>query len=403
MTGKANTNWTKVALKVFLTTAVILGTFPVIRKYVPVPYAVMAFEAAVVLLVITKKGSSEKTRALAFNLAFGLIAFGLVEIYLAGLGNILFGKGACIKIRQGEGSFGMDFYDSDELRGYTPKPEQHARSKVMTVNHDVIYDVIYSTDQHGLRVTPHNDNPVAKPILFFGCSVTFGEGLNDDETLPYMFQRESDNEYKAWNFAAPGYGPHQMLRIIESGLIDSVVGEKPAVAVYSALMPHIERSAGNYPYFLWDVNGPRYVLNDRGEAEFKGKFVNSRAWNFTLRLLSKSYLIDRIMPFILGHKRNNTDIDLFISILTKSRDLLQDRYGTKFYVILWYAEDKDLALVISKLIDRKINFITTKGIFSGSKYDPARYYLHECDRHPSALANREISTYLFNYLSSAKK
>lgn len=394
-------NWTKAALKAFLTTAVILGTFPAILRWAPAPYAVMAFESAVVLLVVAIKGRSEKTRALAFNLAFALIALAVVEIYLGAAGDVVSGKTTCMKIRQGEGT-GGDFFQHDELRGYIAEPGQHARSRVMTLNHDVIYDVVYSTDQHGLRVTPPNDNPAAKPILFFGCSYAFGEGVNDDESLPYVFQGESENEYKAWNFAFSGYGPHQMLRIIESGLIDSVVGKKPAVAVYLAIMSHIERSAGNYPYFLWDVNGPRYVLNDRGEAEFKGKFMNSRAWNITLNQLGKSYLFRRIAPFVLGHKRSNTDIDLFISILTKSRDLLQAGYGTKFYVILWYDEsDKDLASVISKLIDRKINFITTKDIFPGTKYDQARYYLHECDRHPSALAYKEIATYFLSYLSSA--
>ena len=86
MTGKANTNWTKAALKAFLTTAVILGTFPAILRWAPAPYAVMAFESAVVLLVVAIKGRSEKTRALAFNLAFALIALAVVEIYLGAAG-----------------------------------------------------------------------------------------------------------------------------------------------------------------------------------------------------------------------------------------------------------------------------------------------------------------------------
>ena len=88
-----------------------------------------------------------------------------------------------MKIKQGEAT-GGDFFQPDELRGYIAEPGQQARSRVMTLNHDVIYDVVYSTDQHGLRVTPPNDNPAAKPILFFGCSYAFGEGVNDDESSP---------------------------------------------------------------------------------------------------------------------------------------------------------------------------------------------------------------------------
>ncbi len=342
-----------------------------------------------------------QVRALAFNLAFLLFALAVAELYLSGLGDLLFGKKTCFKIKGGEGSFATGFYDSDQFRGYTAKPLQHARSILDTLGGDVIYDVFYSTDEHGLRLTPPNNNPFAKHILFFGCSFTFGDGVQDNESLPYVFQVDSKNKYKAWNFALSGYGPHQMLRIIESGLIDSVVGQKPDVAIYQGLLEHIERSAGNYPYLLWDINGPKYVLNDRNEAEFRGKFVDSRILNFTLHQVGKSMLIQRILPFVLGHKRTSADIDLFVAILARSRDLLQSNYGTKFVVLLW-DDDRDnyLNIVLHKLREKNLNVITTRDISSDLVGEHVLYRLHECDGHPSAKAYKLISNYFLNFLES---
>lgn len=394
-------NWIKTALKALLILAAVLGTFAALLKYASVPYAWIALESLILLSIAAVKVRSQTMKAVAFNLAFTALALGAAEVYMSGACGILSGKQPCITIKQGEGSFYTSFYNSDELRGYTAKPLQHARSKLTTLDHQVIYDVVYSTDQYGLRVTPPNDNPNSIPILFFGCSFTFGDGVNDDEALPYVFQVGSKNEYKAYNFALNGYGPHQMLRIIESGLIERVLGKSPDVAIYGVLTDHIERCNGNYPY---DVSGPKYVLNDKNEVEFAGKLDESKAYRFMLHQLDKSYVIRRILLITLSHKRTTKDIDLFIGILAKSRDLLMSKYNCRFYVLVWTwgnEEDKDVPYIRSELEKKNIRVIATKDIFTKFNDGSAKYYLHECDGHPSALAYKRVSDYLLDYVHNA--
>ncbi len=391
-------NWIKTALKALLTLAVVLGTFSALLKYAPVPYVWMALESLILLSIAAVKARSQTMKAVAFNLAFTAFALGAAEVYMSGAWGIMSGKQPCILIYQGEGSFYTSFYNPDELRGYTAKPLQHARSKLTTMDNQVIYDVFYSTDQYGLRVTPPNDNPNSIPIVFFGCSFTFGDGVSDDETLPYVFQVGSKNEYKAYNFGLNGYGPHQMLRIIESGLIERVLGKNPDVAIYGVLTDHIGRCNGNYPY---DVSGPKYVLNDKNEVEFAGKFVDSKVYRFMLHQLDKSYLIRRILLFTLSHKRNTKDMDLFTGIVAKSRDLLMSKYNCRFYVLVWTwndGVDKDVPYIISELEHKNMEVIIVKDILDRFNDDPAKYYLHECDGHPSALAYKRVSDYLLDYL-----
>jgi hypothetical protein len=51
---------------------------------------------------------------------------------------------------------------------------------------EVIFDVVYTISAHGFRVTPGagGTSGSAGRVLFFGCSYTFGEGVEDDQTLP---------------------------------------------------------------------------------------------------------------------------------------------------------------------------------------------------------------------------
>ena len=79
---------------------------------------------------------------------------------------------------------------------------------------ETLYAVVYSVDKRGLRVEPplapgHGD----RCVLFFGCSYTFGEGVNDAETLPYRTGVLAEGRLRMINFGLHGYGPHQMLAV----------------------------------------------------------------------------------------------------------------------------------------------------------------------------------------------
>ena len=102
-------------------------------------------------------------------------------------------------------------------------------SKKMIKDGQVFYDVTYTINKYGLRVSPHDlkenitNTYNFKNILFFGGSFTFGEGVNDDENLPWKIEKKSNYKLKSYNFGFHGYGSHQMLRTLELGLIDNIV------------------------------------------------------------------------------------------------------------------------------------------------------------------------------------
>ena len=80
----------------------------------------------------------------------------------------------------------------------------------LTYPGEIVYEANYSFDSYGLRTTPLNNTPNKKPSIFFGDAQTFGEGLNDNQTLPYLFQTNS-KEFNSFNYGFPGHGPTNML------------------------------------------------------------------------------------------------------------------------------------------------------------------------------------------------
>lgn len=76
-----------------------------------------------------------------------------------------------------------------------------------------VFDVSYTFDENGIRNVPVSEC-IDKHAIFFGDSQAFGEGVNDNETLPFCFQKES--KYRSYNYAFPGHGVDNMLGWLKS-------------------------------------------------------------------------------------------------------------------------------------------------------------------------------------------
>jgi len=127
-----------------------------------------------------------------------------------------------------------------------------------------IYSVDYSIDSNLLRQTVSCET--GPTVVFFGCSFTFGEGLNDSGTLPQAFADSLDRRERVLNLGFSGYGPQHFLSELQSGILDSVIGPQPKLFVFLTSAGHAERSACK-PY--WARHGPRYTI-EKGQLILKG-------------------------------------------------------------------------------------------------------------------------------------
>jgi len=181
---------------------------------------------AICLFLLSFSRKSKKTKLRLFQITSIMLAITLLEV-LALLHYRVFILNAADVPRYNFGR--TQYWVEDKGLGYTPRPSALVRAHKRT-NGNVIYDTEYSFTADALRTTKSNKQSQCT-FLFFGGSRVFGEGLPDIQALPYQFSRKLNYNYNVVNYAFHGYGPHQMLRVLETGNLDLSKG-KVAVIFY---------------------------------------------------------------------------------------------------------------------------------------------------------------------------
>ncbi len=281
---------------------------------------------------------------------------------------------------------------------FDPYPRGYGRIQPFSVDCQkfvdgrLVYDAIYGFDDHYLRRTP--GNPVGDTVLFFGCSVTFGTGLNDDETLPYFVSQQTGHRFNVRNFAFGGYGPHQMLRALENGLPPDVISGRVRRAFYVALPDHVHRAAG---LVRRSRNAPRYVVGAKGEAEFAGASFAPPLPLHRPRAIRRSRLATWAWESAMDALRSRTgwQLDRFKAILRKANRLVQEMYGVPLTVVLWDDEDELSGAVRRTLHELGIEVIPISDILTPEQR--ARFTIPG-DGHPTAEANRLIAARLVSMI-----
>lgn len=297
------------------------------------------------------------------------------------------------------------FVIRDNLLGWAPARGMVARSyelgppSLLHKPRGVIFDVTYTIGSNGLRVAPACDvQRRLGTVLFFGCSYTFGEGLKDNETLPYDLGVESGGRYCTFNFAFNGYSPAQMLSSIESGAVKATVHDSPLCAYYVALPHHVWRVAGRV---AWIQHEPRYVLDAQGIPQREGEYkaIENLAQRLRFGKRIQGWLEKCATWRWLGEREVNVvdeDIVLYLALVGRSRDLLKAQYpGIEFRAVLWPPQDAQQEYVYRRIQEgfsrMGIRFDRVLDLLPGYSNNRHAYILSPYDWHPSALANRLIA------------
>jgi hypothetical protein len=270
------------------------------------------------------------------------------------------------------------FTRSDDDLGYAPIPGARVRAR-RSAGEATLYDVTYSIDSGGLRVTP--GDPDAPAVVFFGCSFIFGEGLNDAQTLPSQFSTALGARLNVLNAGFQGYGPHQMLRALETDRLRERVPGGVARVVYLAVGDQVRRSAGNAP---WDASGPRYDL-DGTSVRFVGRF-HSRFTALMLRIANRM-TIAGLLADSGSDTPSEEDRERFVRIVARSAEVVRERWHAPFTVLFW--DDGPLAEdLIPRLDARGIEIVRVSTIIPPGELPRL---VIPVDHHPGPGATRTLA------------
>lgn len=279
----------------------------------------------------------------------------------------------------------------DELLGYKPQPDCDHRS-IKKKNGTPIYDVINTIDANSHRITPvQASNDRMRFILFFGCSFTYGEGLEDNQTLPF-YVAQFCPEYMPYNFAFRGYGPAHMAAELSSPAIQQQIKEKQGVGIYVYNMWHISRTNGFMSvYNAWGRTLPYYVITKDGSVKRDGDFTTGRPWRSLLFQLLHRTRVATLFRMEIPPSINDKHIDLVCALIKKSEKIFHEKFpGSKFFVLFHPHCTGDTTRITQYLQDNEIGFFAYPALY---EEDMATDWKHTIagDGHPSAYANKKLA------------
>ncbi|MGH6919018.1 MAG: hypothetical protein ACREJ0_15095, partial [Geminicoccaceae bacterium] len=257
---------------------------------------------------------------------------------------------------------------------------------------------------NGLRESSPSTNDHGSPskcILFFGDSFTFGQGLADHQTLPFLVQEQSMQRYRTYNFGVNGYGAHQMLAALQHGVVaDTVQCDRAQVShvIYQGITDHPRRSTGNV---RWKTRGPRYVLTQDGSVILDGRLEDNHGDSSVIQLIVaqmyKSMIYRSVVEGKFIRKYSRDELELYFAIVSETRrTALADYPNAEFHVLWWDEADVDNKAVSDGLRQRGIAVHLMSDILPNYRADELNetYRIHERDPHPNALANELIAQYV---------
>ncbi len=321
-------------------------------------------------------------RALWFNIGVAFLALAGAELYLE------FQPPTKASPRSGAHR-GYTRPDAD--LGYAPVPGVR-RTIAYCFGDEKILEVTYTIDERGCRIGPPSPSPTAPSVVFFGGSYTYGQPIEDHETIANQVGELTEGRFTPVNLAFFGYGPHQMLAMLQSGRAEAVVERTPSHAFYLAIGDHARRVAGQVH---WDMAGPRYRLMPDGTVRRDGQF--DEGVSSVQKRLRKWLRASNIAHLFLFRKREITQDqrDLLAAVVRASRDRIAEIWpGCRFHVLLWDHPRPTADLIASALEAQGIEVHRVSEALPGFEEYPARYAAHAHDPHPSADAARGIAAWI---------
>jgi len=340
-----------------------------------------------------------------------MVALGMLGLGLA----LTFGEGAAHYVltarRAARGGRTVDytpisgkpFVFHDDVLGNVPFADN-----VIAVDYrvdDLSKKLVYTFDHNGFRITPRSSLADAPAILFFGCSMTFGEGVGNRENFPYLVGLEERDRYQVYNFAFCAQGPHHMYSKIRCGTVRSAVGMRtPALALYVAIPDHIRRVLGQHNYSGID---PCYVL-EAGALRFRGCFESHGNWQIAWRALRSCWLyclFEEAMQS-LARRRAVTDdqVALFVALVQQSQEELRKEWPGLPFLVLFHEEGQaEGARLIQGLRAAGVRTLKVRDALPELVANaPSPYRLSWNDGHYSPAGHRLMARYIIDGLESGR-
>lgn len=363
-------------------------------KYMPFPFVWILFVLIATVLVVFRLSRNRWMRIVLTNAIGMLVVLLCFEVMF-----LIVPAGSTEEHGSYIGSYTNSYFRTMDFLGYGPEPDMVCTSKLVRGT-SCVYEVTYTIDRFGHRRVPDPAETNASAIVFFGDSFTFGEGVDDEECLPYQVFSLTQGRYRVVNLGFHGYGPHQMLVALENNIGESSLnGCVPRYVFYQHISDHARRVAGKSE---WEVVGPRYTLTEDGSRVRyvgQGNWSNMPCEEGNLRTwvnwqIAKSSIGRRVVN--LKRKMSRRDVDLLIGVVQCAEKKVKEKWpNARFVVLTWEQKSMDQYSASCVLSRKGVDVIYISDILPA--FEERRNTLTiRLDGHPNRQCYSEIAAYLVN-------
>lgn len=227
----------------------------------------------------------------------------------------------------------------DPILGVRANPNQVWRVKQFAEDGSVNYEVEYRFDEFSRRRSKGQDDPARKvPFVVLGCSFAIGEGLHEHETLASQVA-ERALEYRPLNYAYHGWGPGNSLRRVrmpDFGM--DFERDARAKTVYLYMDDHLNRMMGSLKNYRAGFGWEKFLPDFRLEGDRlvdKGMFSYSDPFrDLAMKVLSKWRSL-HFLGINWPLRYSDSEYRLFAAIMREIRDVVRERTGGEFYVVMY--------------------------------------------------------------------
>lgn len=288
-------------------------------------------------------------------------------------------------------------FTADDVTGYKPSPNTKARQIKRTKN-EIIFDVIYTFDELGRRTTPVKKiKSQNKYISLFGCSFTYGHGLNDNETLNYYIASLQKNYYP-YNYGIGAGAIHQQLALSNTQDFMSDVKEPEGAFVYIFIDDHVNRALGKAHNITFMSNTPYFEENEFDEMVTRGSFnkvrpLYTQSLIWINKMFGQNILKGRIFPDF-----GKSDEIKFCKIVTQAKKVLQKKFPNSPFIFYVHPFSSAPQEVKNCLVQNGVHYR------QGTHFNDARpLIIHALDSHPNAAANKIVAQEILAIVKEVSK
>jgi hypothetical protein len=272
----------------------------------------------------------------------------------------------------------------DPIYGYI-YPSHSLRHESIYYADSLLLTATYSFDSIGRRYTPQTASHKLQSVIFFGCSYTYGDGVNDSETLPAQYAR-LDTCSSIYNYAIDGWGPAQTLQELLHKSLANETQSDTATGIYVWIDDHLKRASLYKSHYLgWTQFFPCFVLQN-DSLVYKGNFESVypiRGCMF--QLLNNSIFLKNID--IPAHE-SAADYQLSCAILKASQVAFLHQFKSGKFIVFLYPDNG--SALISYLKKAKIDYIVSdRNLLRQSDFIPRH-------GHPNKSANLKLAHFLYS-------